>query len=84
MSGTGQRRTHIGLDRARCTGNVRNTMGIDPQHTKRILAAITVTLVVGGCGGGGGSAVSPSPTASTDVEGAELAGVHFDVRRDPG
>ncbi|MAT06664.1 MAG: hypothetical protein CL424_16635 [Acidimicrobiaceae bacterium] len=59
-------------------------MSVEPRNRKRAFAAITVALVVGGCGGGDGSAVSPSPAATTDVEGAELAGVYFDVRRDPG
>jgi hypothetical protein len=59
-------------------------MNVEPRNSKRVIAAITVALVVAGCGGGDdGSAASPSPAAPTDVEGAELAGVHFDVRRDP-
>ncbi|MEQ8437823.1 MAG: hypothetical protein RIB65_10035 [Ilumatobacter fluminis] len=57
------------------------------RNTRRVLAAITVALVLAGCGSGNGdddSTGAASPAASTHVEGAELAGVHFDVRRDPG
>ncbi|MDW3216001.1 MAG: hypothetical protein R8G01_18530 [Ilumatobacteraceae bacterium] len=61
-------------------------MNVEPRNARRVLAAITIALAVAGCGGGGddGSAVAPSPATSTDVESSELAGVYFDVRRDPG
>ncbi len=79
--------THAGLDRMRSIGSVGATMNEVSRNTKRVLAAVTVALVLAGCGGGSrddDSAGIASPAASTDVAGAELAGVHFDVRRDPG
>jgi ABC-type uncharacterized transport system auxiliary subunit len=62
-------------------------MSIEPRNTRRVFAAVAVALVLAGCGSSDrddGSAGVLSPAASTEVEGAELAGVHFDVRRDPG
>jgi hypothetical protein len=62
-------------------------MNVETRGTRRVLAAVTVAIVLAGCGGGTGdndSAGAPSAAASSDVEGAELAGVQFDVRRDPG
>lgn len=83
----GRQRTRAGLDRTRSTGSVGVTMNGTSRNTKRVLAAITVALVLAGCGGGAGDDESTGATsraASTDVAGAELEGVHFDVRRDPG
>jgi hypothetical protein len=81
-----RQRAVAGLDQARSTGSVGAKMNVEPRNARRVLAAITIALAVAGCGGGGddGSAVAPSPATSTDVESSELAGVYFDVRRDPG
>jgi len=82
------RRSRVGAARGpwRSTGSLRFTMNVDPRVTTRAVAAAALALVVAGCGGSADeSAVTkPSSTASSAAEGTELAGVQFDIRRDPG
>lgn len=71
----------------RSTASVGVTMNETCRNNSRVLAAITVALILAGCGGGAGddeSTDAAAPAASSAVVGAELEGVHFDVRRDPG
>lgn len=64
-------------------------MNLEPQSARRVIAAVGVALALAlaGCGGStvdNDSAGAASAAEAPDVVGAELAGVQFDVRRDPG
>jgi hypothetical protein len=56
--------------------------------TRRALAIGALLLVMSACGDTGTADPIAGPTPTDDrpaaVEGTELAGVEFDVRRDPG
>ena len=60
------------------------TMRVEPRMMRRVVTAVAVALVVAGCGGSADESTTTSSTAVNVVEGSELAGVHVDVRRDPG
>jgi hypothetical protein len=56
---------------------------------RRAVAIGSLLFVMSACGGGTGTAdpvAAPAPTNDRPaaVDGTELAGVEFDVRRDPG
>lgn len=71
-------------EQAESTDSVRSTMNVTSRNTRRVLVAAALATVVAACGGGDEPVASPSPAPSSEVEGGELTGVQFDVRRDPG
>lgn len=71
-------------DEAMSTDNVGTAMNVTSRTTRQVLVAATLALVVAGCGGTDEPVAGPSPAATSETEGGALAGVQFDVRRDPG
>lgn len=63
-------------------------LGFERRQRKLVLAAVALALLASACGGGsperGAVVTTPTEVISTRAEGSELAGVRFDIRRDPG
>ena len=71
----------------RSVGSVLDEMTVRRRHrVRRTLVLVTVAVAAAACGGPEQPATDPLPadTAVEAVDGSELAGVRFDVRRDPG
>ncbi len=69
-------------------GSVFGEMSVRPVHrVRRTLVLVTLAVAATACGGRSEQPAAdpiPSDNAAEAVQGSELAGVRFDVRRDPG